>query len=176
MATRLTPAADRLLTTTARWNARGDKHPQDRGNESGCITMTPQAKVSLTQTGLPVSLLLGVVVALISPYAPATGVKTLTGVRGTVSVSPVIPGAQHPGEPSTAPLAGTEVRLFTRTGEVAGSAITSANGHFAIDASAGEYEVRAMVHGPLPRCRPEAVTIRSGQVTDVDIGCDSGIR
>ena len=99
-----------------------------------------------------------------------------TGVEGTVSVSPTRPGPERLEGPGRAPLRGEEIRLLTKSGAIAGRAATSSDGHFVIEASPGEYELRVVVRRPYPRCGSASVTIRDGRISTVDLACDSGMR
>lgn len=100
-----------------------------------------------------------------------------TGITGTVRLSPARPGVQREGETGTTPLPGARVRLRDASGTVIAVATTDADGQFQILAHEGRYEVRADVQGAaFPRCKAVAAEVLGGQMANVDINCDSGMR
>lgn len=99
-----------------------------------------------------------------------------SGVAGAVSLAPSCPGPARPGRPCTVPFDGAQVQLRNEAGAVIGKASTMPDGRFKIRAPAGEYEIRIEVTGLYPRCQTTAVTIHKGQIAQVQIDCDSGMR
>jgi hypothetical protein len=69
------------------------------------------------------------------------------------------------------------VRLRDASGAIVSLATADADGRYRILAPEGSYEVRVDVQGAaLPRCKVVTTEIRSGQMANVDIICDSGMR
>ncbi len=100
-----------------------------------------------------------------------------TGLNGVVVVSPALPGPQRAGERAASPLSGAVVQLRDAQGTLVASELTDANGHFNVVVAAGLYEIQVRVRGTgFPRCKAREVTVRGGQITSVEIACDSGMR
>ena len=100
-----------------------------------------------------------------------------TGVSGRVSVSPARPGPQREGERAASALQGAAVQLRDAQDSVVANATTDAQGQFSMFAPAGDYVVRVNVHGQrFPRCTAVEASVRAGELTRVDIVCDSGMR
>jgi hypothetical protein len=100
-----------------------------------------------------------------------------SGVGGSVTVAPVVPGGQRPGDPGSGPYAGADVQLLAPAGTLVNRASTEANGQFLILAPAGRYVLHVDTRGaPYPRCPDQGVQVTEGQVAQVTIACDSGIR
>lgn len=90
-------------------------------------------------------------------------------------MSPTCPGPQRLGQECIEPLPNTRVLLIDSTGRTVGTSITSEQGRFAIEATAGRYRIQTGA-GRLPRCPIVGVTVASGRQSHVDIACDSGMR
>jgi hypothetical protein len=99
-------------------------------------------------------------------------------VSGSVTVSPVRPGPQRPGDAGTAPFAGARVELRNARGAIVARGTSDAAGRFRLAAPAGDYEVHARARDDaiLPRCEGVPVSLRPGQTAEVAIACDSGMR
>ena len=100
-----------------------------------------------------------------------------SGVSGAVTVSPALPGPQREGESGGKPLAGVEVQLRNAGGAIVARANADANGKFRILVPAGQYELRIDTRRTShQRCQSQSVQVADGQMVNVDIACDSGIR
>lgn len=101
----------------------------------------------------------------------------MTGVSGTVRVSPARPGPQRAGEPDSAPYQGMTVQVRDTQGNVVAHATTDAQGQFTAAVPAGNYEIHVGVqHAPWPRCETVEATVRADEIAHVEILCDSGLR
>lgn len=102
---------------------------------------------------------------------------TESGVSGTVSISPALPGPQRAGEASSRAFSGAEVLLRDPHGRIVARANADSKGNFRFLAPAGQYELHVDTHGaPYPRCQAESAQVSDAQLTRVDIVCDSGMR
>ncbi|MHA6204878.1 carboxypeptidase-like regulatory domain-containing protein [Dyella soli] len=109
--------------------------------------------------------------------APCMATDDVTGVSGTVSMSPAHPGPQHAGEPDASPYPNAIVQLRDALGSVVAEATTNAQGQFTVAVPAGTYAIRVDTRSTaLPRCETVEATVRSDQVAHVAILCDSGMR
>ncbi len=97
------------------------------------------------------------------------------GVFGKVTQSPICPGPQQPGQKCKGPLPDALVELLDGSGSVMASAVTDAQGLFALHALPGEYTVSVDPGGALPHCEPITVTVAE-LIVPVMIDCDTGIR
>lgn len=109
---------------------------------------------------------------------PGTGSdEDLGTIRGTVLLGPTCPveTAESPCPPE--PLAGVSVRAVDAEGDVAASAVSDAEGRFVMDVTAGRYTlIAATGDDPARSSKPVTVDVSSGQVVDMDVLVDSGIR
>ncbi|TAL71697.1 MAG: carboxypeptidase regulatory-like domain-containing protein [Rhodanobacter sp.] len=109
--------------------------------------------------------------------SPTMAAHGATGLDGTVSVSPARPGPQHIGAPSVAPLAKMVVRVRRSDGHEVAHATSDDQGRFTVSVPVGTYDVVVDVQGAaLPRCPVTPARVRDGQLTRVQIVCDSGMR
>ena len=100
-----------------------------------------------------------------------------SGVSGVVTISSSRPGPAIAGEPNSKPFAGAEVHLRDVNGSIVAHTKADSNGNFRILAPTGQYQVYVgTAGGPFPRCRTETARVPEGQLTHIDIGCDSGLR
>jgi len=100
-----------------------------------------------------------------------------TGVSGRVMISPAHPGPQRIGESGSAPMQGASIRVFDARRRVVAHATTDADGHFSVIVAPGEYAVEVDVGAAvLPRCGTAQASVKDGQVADVELDCDSGMR
>lgn len=105
------------------------------------------------------------------------GASAVTGVSGTVRLSPAGPGPQRAGEPGASPYRGAAVQLRNARGSVVARVVTDEQGQFVVAVPAGTYEVRiALPHAPWPRCETVEATVRADRIARVAIVCDSGMR
>jgi hypothetical protein len=56
---------------------------------------------------------------------------------------------------------------------VAASTTSAADGSFHLALSPGVYDLHAQAG---MSCRPQTITVQAGQISSIDINCDSGIR
>lgn len=105
------------------------------------------------------------------------GASHVTGVGGTVRMSPAGPGPQRAGGPDASPYRGATVQLRDARGSVVARAITDEQGQFTVAVPAGTYEVGVDVrHAAWPRCETVEATVRTNRIARVAIVCDSGMR
>jgi len=97
-----------------------------------------------------------------------------TGIAGTVMVGPTCP-VERPDSPC--PDRPYETRLtFWRGGSQVAEAESAADGRFFVALPPGSYTVVVAAAGPLPRCPEPVADVAAGQLTRVEVKCDSGIR
>ena len=100
-----------------------------------------------------------------------------TGISGTVHVSPAHPGPQRIGESGQKPMAGAKLRVLDANQRVVAHAVTDADGKFSVALAAGEYSVEVDTGGAaLPRCGSADAKVQDGQIVQVELSCDSGMR
>ena len=116
-----------------------------------------------------------VLAASLSSFAPVQVAASQTGVTGIVTLWPARPGPQRAGDPDTAAYPGALVELHDARGGVVGSTRADANGRFRMLAAPGNYDVR-IKGGALPRCKAVTAKVRDGEMTNVEVACDSGMR
>jgi len=105
------------------------------------------------------------------------GASPVTGVSGTVRMSPAGPGPQRAGEPGAALYRGAAVQLRDARGSVVARATTDEQGQFTLAVPAGTYEVRVDVRNAAwPRCEAVEATVHANRIARVAIVCDSGMR
>jgi hypothetical protein len=100
----------------------------------------------------------------------------VTGVEGTVMVSPVRPGPIRKGSESPkAPLSNAAFSVTSDNGEVT-KFTTDVMGRFKILLKPGHYVV-SLAENRFPKpCGPFEIRIESGKITQVEWRCDSGMR
>jgi hypothetical protein len=98
-------------------------------------------------------------------------------VRGTVLIGPRCPVENVETPCPDQPVAGVEVQAI-RDGTVSATAVTDRRGGFEFELSAGSYVVQAVPEpgGPGMFSKPTRVTVRRGDVVDVTVLLDTGIR
>ena len=100
-----------------------------------------------------------------------------TGIRGAVHISPAHPGPQRIGDPGQKPMAGAKVQVLDANQRVVARAVTDADGKFSIALAPGQYSVEVETDGAvLPRCGTSEAKVQDGQVVQVELDCDSGMR
>ena len=108
------------------------------------------------------------------PEAPR-GVVTGTAVSG-----PSCPVVTEPPDPACEdrPVAGAEIVILDRAGEVVVSTRTVADGTFSVDVPAGEYQlVPQPVDGTMGTAAPVAIVVAPGlAVGPLELTYDTGIR
>lgn len=101
----------------------------------------------------------------------------VTGVRGSVTISPSHPGPQRIGESGNTPMRNALVQVLDAQRSVVAHAMTDADGRFAMMVAPGEYSVEVDVGTTmLPRCGAAHASVHDGHVADVELKCDSGMR
>jgi hypothetical protein len=94
-----------------------------------------------------------------------------------VSVSTAQPGAQRVGESGLARLPKATVQLRDGQGQTVARAMSDEQGQFTFLAPAGDYKIKAIAPtSPFPRCNEGSVRVNEGQLSRLDIVCDSGMR
>jgi carboxypeptidase family protein len=104
---------------------------------------------------------------------PATGI----GIEGTATAGPVCP-VSRPGDTNCAdrPVAGATIHIVGSDGREVATVTTDANGHFAVDLPAGNYQVVAdAAQGLMAAPEPVSVSV-AASVVIVKLQYDTGIR
>lgn len=101
-----------------------------------------------------------------------------SGINGTVTLSPVCPVERIPPDPNCAPKPYATPINILKTGstKIIKTIQSDLKGIFSVDLSPGVYTLQAQGGNVLPRCPLVSVEVKSGQYTNVDISCDTGIR
>ena len=125
--------------------------------------------------GMGSALIAAMVLSIPTICAQAESAKT--GIRGTVSFAPAMPGAQRAGESGVAPLSGADIQLQDEQGRAIAREVTDANGQYQFNVAPGTYRIQVGLRGSrFPRCKRADAIVRLDQISRVDIDCDSGIR
>jgi hypothetical protein len=118
------------------------------------------------------------VVALGGCGSEAVGTTPDSGVRGLVQVDGGCPvlreGETCPARPLAATVTATEVGADTAYAE----ATSAADGSFELRLPAGDYVLSGtpLAGGPLPYLKPITVRVTAGQLLEIDLLFDSGVR
>jgi putative hemolysin len=99
-----------------------------------------------------------------------------SGVKGTVTLSPVCPVEKFPPDPACAPKPYSTSILILEGGATVKTIQSGADGTFSAELSPGAYTLRATGGSVLPRCAEATIQIRPDETVTADISCDSGIR
>lgn len=112
------------------------------------------------------------------PSQPADVVQD-TGIRIKAVAGPVCPVEKFPPDPACAPkpVANATILIADASGRDKGMVMTDASGQAFAGLAPGEYTVTAQgaagfMNGP----EPQQVTVQNGQVTEVTLDYDTGIR
>jgi hypothetical protein len=148
-----------------------DAEPSNATSSPGATAITtesPAPNATATQAPSPA--------ATVTPEPGVTpGTVQASGVRGVALVGPSCP-VQREDEPCPdRPWQGTVLAKTLAGAEVASTA-SDAEGRFEIELAAGEYELIAEPGGFLPAPISLYVTVVQGQVLEVELMLDSGIR
>ena len=109
------------------------------------------------------------------PFAPVQAASPETGITGTVRLWPGRPGPQREGDPGTTPYLAAPVELRDTHGAIIARTTADDSGRFRVLAPPGRYDV--LIKGArLPRCKAVTTEVRDGEMANVDITCDSGMR
>ena len=150
-----------------RWRRRGSSRPSTAG---AILLVLLAACGSTAERAAPPSS----AVSSTTTDSPADN-EGATILYGTVSATPTCP-VQRPGQSCPpAPVTGT-VRAVDGADHVVGQAPTDANGHYEMPVAPGSYTLHVVIDGVLPRCPDTTAVAAVGKRTNVDIGCDTGIR
>lgn len=112
--------------------------------------------------------------AALTLLSAASGATAGTGLRGTVTLSPITPVCIE-DEPCSKPAVGVVLR-FSANGRVVGRVTTRPDGSYRIVLGRGTYVV-SFVPRPAPRTiAPRLVRVVAGRMTRVDFEIDTGLR
>ncbi len=118
---------------------------------------------------------------IVSPLAPTgtpisteTPVTATTGVHLAAKVGPTCPGPQRPGQVCEGPYQGEFV--ITANGAEVTTVTTDAEGLAMVELAPGNYTVALKSEARLPQSAPVDFTVAVGQITEVNIEIDSGMR
>jgi hypothetical protein len=104
---------------------------------------------------------------------PPTGES---GIEGTITISPSMPGPTRVDVPGSVPLANATFVVENKDGEVA-SFTTDEKGHFRAVLPSGHYKVSLKGRkSSIGRFGPFEADVGPGKMTNVQWECDSGIR
>ena len=113
--------------------------------------------------------------ALLVPAAH-TAAAEVSGVHGTVSLSPSCPGAQAEDANCRAPYDNAQLQLTALDGRLVVTGRSSSAGRFQLQAPAGQYRLRVSAPAKPVRCPVIDVVVSGARSTLVDVDCDSGMR
>lgn len=145
--------------------------------EAGCIdehswvyAIGPDGDVSaVSETGAPVP-----------PDAwPSPVGAGQTGIVGSAVAGPVCPVERVPPDPACAarPVANATIVIRDASGTVVAQTITASDGSFFVAVPPGDYQMEPQpVAGLVGGAQPQAVTVREGAATSVQLEYDTGIR
>ena len=103
--------------------------------------------------------------------------QRLGTIRGSVLLAPTCPVESTESPCPGRPLAGVPVRVVDADGNVRASAVSGDDGAFTIDVAPGSYLLTASIEeDPARSVKPVRVAVRAGEVVDMDVLVDSGIR
>jgi hypothetical protein len=123
-----------------------------------------------------ICLLLVLLIALVLPQMEGENSSQLTGIEGTITLSPAHGGPTRKDEPDAAPFPNTAFDVLQETVTVT-SFTTDAAGHFRVSLAPGHYSIK--LHNQQarwPRCGPFEIEVTTEGFKTVQLGCDSGMR
>ncbi len=98
-----------------------------------------------------------------------------TGIVGTVLIGPQCPvvreGEECPNKPYEA-----DIDVYDGSGKLVAQVRSDANGEFFVALAPGSYRLIPRSPGALPFASPQDVTVIAGQMAQVAVSYDSGIR
>ena len=111
---------------------------------------------------------------------PASGTKTpapglTTGIRGLVTIGPTCPVERADSPCPDRPYEAT-IQVLDTGGNVVTEVRSDADGRFEVELPAGTYTLHPVTGSTPPSARDQQVTVRQGEVTEVAVQFDSGIR
>ncbi len=98
-----------------------------------------------------------------------------SGMRIIAKIGPTCPGPQRPGQVCEKPYQG-EFSITTNQNTAAIQVTTDQTGQVTVDLPPGQYTVTPKTEGRLPSGSPVDVTVPSGQIVEVSVELDSGMR
>jgi carboxypeptidase family protein len=104
------------------------------------------------------------------------GASDLATIRGTVVLGPMCPVENVSSPCPDQPLVGVEIQATATDGDVEATAVSGADGRFAIDVHGGDYVLQAIVDEPGRSAKPVEVSVPAGGSVRVTVPVDSGIR
>jgi hypothetical protein len=111
-----------------------------------------------------------------SPVAmPTPQAAARSGIHIIAKIGPTCPGPEQPGQVCEGPYAG-EFSITTGNDTVAAHVTTDQDGLATVDLPPGQYTVTPKIEGRLPSGAPVDVTVPPGQIVEVNMELDSGIR
>ena len=123
-------------------------------------------------------LLLLVLAALAGCGAPAaapSATPVASGIRGRVILGPTCPVQRSGQTPCLTPYTATLV-LTDRDGKEVARTTSAQDGRFQFAVRPGQYTIQPQPGQPFPQAQPLDVTVVPGQVLEVEINYDTGIR
>ena len=102
-------------------------------------------------------------------------VAVKSGMRIIAKIGPTCPGPQRPGQVCEKPYQG-EFSITTNQNTAAIQVTTDQAGQVTVDLPPGQYTVTPKTEGRLPSGAPVDVTVPSGQIVEVSVELDSGMR
>ena len=108
-----------------------------------------------------------------TPTIPVAAAKS--GIRITAKIGPTCPGPQRPGQVCEKPYQG-EFSITTYQNTAAIQVVTDQDGQITVELPPGQYTVTPKIEGRLPSGSPVDVTVPSGQIVEVSVELDSGMR
>ncbi len=114
-----------------------------------------------------------------TPTAQPIGNAALNGsVRGRVVASPGCPGPVRAGSPCPPrPVAGRDIAVIDQKGTTVKTVTTDAQGYFQLNLGSGNYRLELVAPPGQPdQGRTRQVSVNAGQVVNLEIEVDSGIR
>jgi hypothetical protein len=112
--------------------------------------------------------------ATVAPPTSTPPPGGITGIAGTVMVGPTCP-VERPESPCPDRPYATKL-TFWRGGSQVAETESAADGRFFVALPPGRYTIVVESPGPLPHCGEQVADVVEGQLTRVQMTCDSGIR
>jgi hypothetical protein len=111
-----------------------------------------------------------------SPVAtPIPPAAVTSGIRIIAKVGPTCPGPERPGQVCEGPYEGV-FSITIGNGTEAAQVTTDKDGRATVDLPPGQYTVTPKIEGRFPSGAPVDVTVPPGQVVEVSIELDTGMR
>ena len=113
------------------------------------------------------------------PSPGSSGITSDTGIHITAVAGPVCPVEKFPPDPACAPkpVSNATVLIVDAAGREQGMVMTDASGQTFAGLAPGQYTVTAQgASGFMSGPEPQQVTVEDGQITEVTLTYDTGIR